>query len=117
MVKHPFARGWLQDIAMSEEQKNLAANVAKLRNRRGWSQQELGRRAGVGQRTVSNAEAGKNVSMKSAGAIAQALGVSLIELLVPPGQDSDSLADKVVYMVAATRGEYRADQRKGDEPE
>lgn len=101
---------------MKNELENLAANIKRLRDERDWSQADLGRKAGVGQRTVGNAEAGKNISMDSAARIAHALGVSLVELMVPAALGSDSLADRVIHMVAATRGEYVTDKRSGGKP-
>jgi transcriptional regulator with XRE-family HTH domain len=98
-------------MAMNTELENLASNIKRLRDERDWSQTDLARRAGVGQRTVGNAEAGKNISMDSANRIAMALGVSLVELMVPAAVGADSLADRVIYMVAATRGEYMASKR------
>ena len=48
----------------------------------GFSQYELGRRAGVDQAVISRAENGFRVSVRARGAIARALGVD-VKLLFP----------------------------------
>jgi transcriptional regulator with XRE-family HTH domain len=68
-----------------ETRAYVARNVADLRNRQGWSQAELGKRAGVSQRTISDIE---NALHKSPGldtleGLAAALRVPLWALFLP----------------------------------
>jgi transcriptional regulator with XRE-family HTH domain len=51
----------------------VAVNVARLRNERGWSQQELARRAKVNKETVNRLENGHGFTGKTLAAIARAL--------------------------------------------
>lgn len=44
---------------MSKEKQSFAAWLEAARNRKGWSQNELGRRAGLGEATVYRLEMGK----------------------------------------------------------
>lgn len=64
----------------------LARNVKMLRTHRGWSQGELGRRAGLSQKVVSNLEnaAARDISptMETMVAVADALGTSLLSLMI-----------------------------------
>ena len=64
----------------------LARNVKALRTHRGWSQDELGRRAGLSQKVVSNLEnsVDRDISptMETMVAVADALGTSLLSLMV-----------------------------------
>lgn len=55
--------------------------VRSLRRSRGWSQLDLAERAGVGERTIRNAEMGRVIEGSTASYIAGALDVSL-ELLL-----------------------------------
>lgn len=66
--------------------QTLARNVAMLRTQRGWSQDELGRRAGLSQKVISNLEnaVDRDISptMGTVVAVADALKTSLLSLLV-----------------------------------
>jgi DNA-binding XRE family transcriptional regulator len=57
--------------------------VTLLRRRKGWSQQELARAAGVAQRTVSLVEQGQNVQHATLVALAAALETTVSELTKP----------------------------------
>lgn len=57
--------------------------IRSLRIGRGWSQLDLAERAGVGERTIRNAECGRVIEGSTASYIAGALEVTL-ELLVKP---------------------------------
>ena len=62
----------------------VAANVVRLRRRRGLTQEALAERAGVEVRTVQAIERGRtNVSVRYLLAFADALGVDMRQLLKP----------------------------------
>lgn len=59
--------------------------ILALRQARGWNQTELATRAGVPQNTLSQIETGLCApSLKTAGKLADALGVTLDTLLTAP---------------------------------
>lgn len=60
---------------------NVAINVKRLRIAKGWTQVELGRRAGVTQGTIGHIEAGRNASSIKLPQIAAALGTSVEALI------------------------------------
>ena len=62
----------------------LALRLRPYRERKGWSQAELGRRSGVSQATISRIEAGNTnrVDLATVDRLAKALGVSPKSLLV-----------------------------------
>jgi transcriptional regulator with XRE-family HTH domain len=63
----------------------VSANVRRLRLARGWSQQELGRRAGVSRGMLIRIESGQdNVSLATLGRIALAFGVPFTEVVLAP---------------------------------
>jgi transcriptional regulator with XRE-family HTH domain len=57
--------------------RHVAANVTRLRQRRGWSGAELARRARVDAGTVANVEAGGNATLATLAAIADAFELPL----------------------------------------
>jgi transcriptional regulator with XRE-family HTH domain len=66
---------------MSEAEIELARNIKRLREERGWSQAELARRSNMNNSIVSLIEnAKRNPSTKTLGNIAGALGVELGDL-------------------------------------
>jgi len=60
--------------------------VKKLREQRGWTQQELAGRAGLTNDTISNYERGRRTDppVSVVWAVASAFGVSVEELLAEP---------------------------------
>lgn len=67
--------------------KIFAQNVRRIRIESGLSQDELGAQSGLTRNYIGNVERQENSpSLDSMGAIADALGVSLIELLTQSGQ-------------------------------
>ena len=69
-------------INMSESSKKLAANMRKIRTRRKMSQGDICRALGVDRAYISTIESGKqNPTLATIEKIAQALGVSVNELL------------------------------------
>jgi HTH-type transcriptional regulator/antitoxin HipB len=61
----------------------LTVRIRALRERRGWSQAELGRRAGVAASTINRVERGETttLSLGNLERLARALGVSPRSLL------------------------------------
>ena len=62
--------------------RRLAANMKRLRQSKGWSQEELGARAGLHRTFVSQIERGaKNPTLKAVDKLAVALGGRVGELV------------------------------------
>jgi HTH-type transcriptional regulator/antitoxin HipB len=63
----------------------VTLRLRELRERKGWSQAELGRRAGVAASTINRAERGetRTLSLDNLEKIATALGVSVRGLIRP----------------------------------
>ncbi|MGO1311334.1 MAG: helix-turn-helix transcriptional regulator [Brevibacterium aurantiacum] len=55
----------------------FGALIREARKKRGWSQDELGRAAGLSRPTIARVEADSDVSTATIGKIAQALGLTL----------------------------------------
>lgn len=55
----------------------FGAVIRDARRKRGWSQEELGRAAGVSRPTIARVESDNDVSTATIGKIAQALGLTL----------------------------------------
>lgn len=80
-----FANGLCMDM-----RKLVGDNCARLRSTKGWTQEELAERSGLSQQYLSDLERGKrNPTIVTIYEIAQALGVSHVEL-VQPWIDSSS---------------------------
>ncbi|HYC06224.1 MAG TPA: helix-turn-helix transcriptional regulator [Azospirillaceae bacterium] len=70
--------------------KQVGANLRRLRQARGWSQEELGFESGVHRTYISDLERGtRNPSLTLLWELSQALGVRLTELV-----DLDSSPDR-----------------------
>lgn len=62
----------------------VGSNVRAFRARRGWTQEQLAERSGFSQQYISGLEQGRrNPTVVSLFELAQALGVTPIELLQP----------------------------------
>ena len=62
----------------------LAANVRRLRLKRGWSQEDLGEEAELHRTFIGIVERGEtNISLGNMDRLAHALGVQTFELLQP----------------------------------
>ena len=67
--------------------KIFAQNVKRIRLAKGYSQDELGEQSGLTRNYIGNIERRENSpSLQSMEAVADALGVSLLELLEPSGK-------------------------------
>lgn len=67
--------------------KIFAQNMKRIRQAKGFSQEELGGQCGLTRNYIGNIERRENSpSLQSMEAVADALGVSLLELLEPSGQ-------------------------------
>ncbi len=65
----------------------LAANLRRLRARRGWSQEALADQAGIHRTYIGSVErAERNISIDNICRLAWALGVDVRELLAPEGR-------------------------------
>lgn len=64
--------------------KLVGDNCARLRRERGWTQEQLSERSGLSQQYISDLERGKrNPTIVTIFELAQALGVSHVELVAP----------------------------------
>ncbi len=82
MQPSPATSGPLR--AMVDMRRLVGRNVARLRQARGLTQEQLAERSGFSQRYLSGLERGlRNPTVVSVYEIAQALGVSHLELLTP----------------------------------
>jgi XRE family transcriptional regulator, regulator of sulfur utilization len=63
--------------------KDIGPRIAKARELRGWSQEELARRASVHRVSLANVERGaRQPTLATLERLAKALGVPLVKLLV-----------------------------------
>ncbi|WP_458318178.1 helix-turn-helix domain-containing protein [Mycolicibacterium brisbanense] len=70
----------------------VGANVRRLRAASGLSQSELATAAGVSRRTIVNLEAGSaNIGLSSLDTIADALGVTFVDLVLAPAATPDHI--------------------------
>ena len=74
-----FANGLCMDM-----RKLVGNNCARIRNARGWTQEELAERSGLSQQYLSGLERGRrNPTIVTIYELAQALEVDHLELLAP----------------------------------
>lgn len=73
--------------------------VKRLRQERGWSQDDLAGKAGYSKRTIENIEAGKPVYTRTLSVVAEALGLPLKDLIA--GHDKDTSEGKVADVSAS----------------
>jgi len=77
-----MARG--EDVDFKEAKRRLAANLASLRARREWSQQQAADAAGLDLKHVQKLEYGVlNPSLRTLVRVARAFGVTVGKLLAP----------------------------------
>ena len=74
------------DMAYHATRKDLADQVMDRRGEKGWNKLDLASRSGVAPSTVSKVESGTyNLSLKGIAGLAEALGCTSADLLVPLG--------------------------------
>jgi transcriptional regulator with XRE-family HTH domain len=91
------------------EMPGVAENVARLRNERGWSQQELARRANVNKETVNRLENGRDFTGRTLAAIARALHTTasrLEQFDAPPTHTSPEL-ERLLFLFARLSAKAR----------
>ena len=77
----------LATLADMDMRKLVGRNVRRIRLEKGLTQEELAERAGVSQFYISLLETGgRNPTVVSLWELAQALGVSHVDLVVPDGE-------------------------------
>lgn len=74
----------------TDAKKLLAANVRKLMNERGWTQEDLAKKSGVAQRTISSIINTGNTSIGKVTQIAGAFGLEAWVLLAPHPVDTST---------------------------
>lgn len=81
-----FAAAW----AVERPKAHLAANVLRFRDARGWTQQELARRAQMRQPRIAEIERGDaNPTLETISRIAHALGLSVDALVRDPDRGAE----------------------------
>jgi transcriptional regulator with XRE-family HTH domain len=81
-----FAAAW----AVERPKAHLAANVLRFRDARGWTQQELARRAQMRQPRIAEIERGDaNPTLETISRIAHALGLSVDALIRDPDRGTE----------------------------
>ena len=87
--------------------EHVAANLRRLRDGQGLSQQALADAAGVSRRTIAGLEAGDaNISLAKLSLIATALGANFTALVSPAGRAPDQAPDVLTW-----RGQLAGSQR------
>lgn len=87
---------------------HVAANVRRLRQAAGLSQQSLAERSGVSRRMLVNIEKGDvNVSLGTLDRLAEALGVLFYALVQPPGSEDSARIDEVAWAGRAPESRAR----------
>ena len=84
----------------------MTERIKELREARGWSQAELAQRAKIrGASSISELERGKgNPMLSTLSAIADALGVHVLELFIPPeGSEVAEIVNLLMQMDEAER--------------
>ena len=82
-------------MKLHELRRRIGANVVRLRESRGWLQQDLATFAGVSN--LSPLEAGDRTGLKTVAAVARALGVP-ISVLCRTGRDDDLDPELVAFL-------------------
>ena len=77
--------------------EHVAANLRRLRDGQGLSQQALADAAGVSRRTIAGLEAGGNISLAKLSLIATALGANFTALVSPAGRAPDQAPDVLTW--------------------
>lgn len=114
---------------VDELRRRVAERLIALRTKRGWSQEELGARAGLTYKFIGEVERGqKSPSLDSLGAIARGFGLDIAELLGRDGEggyprlELDPMAavreardtlDRVLATDRVGRSKSRAAPRRG----
>lgn len=76
-----------------EHRLQLAANIRRLRKERGWSQETLAFEAGLHATEISRLERGlREPRLGTLAQVAQALGVTVGTLIVPPASSPQPAA-------------------------
>lgn len=74
--------------SVSDLLSNFGSRVRQIRKARGWTQEELARRAEVGWKYLGTVERGeRNLTLKNIERIARALGVDIGQLFLFPGEE------------------------------
>ena len=83
LKSNPHLDIYSRDYLRMDLKKTFAKRVQEYRTARKWNQQQLAKRAGVSQSTVSRAESGESAAadLDTIGKLAEAFGVSPWQLL------------------------------------
>lgn len=75
-------------VSAMDMRKLVGANCARIRKRRGWTQEELAEHSGLSQQYISGLERGRrNPTIVTIYELSQALGVSHVEMVNPVDAD------------------------------
>jgi len=77
---------WVDNAGVTvDEQTALKANVLRLRQRKGWTQRELAKEAGIHEDVIGKINRMESISDTSIGRLAFALGVDVERFALPAG--------------------------------
>ena len=84
---------------MGELRISLGKRVKAMRDARRWTQEELGRRAGLGAKYVGVIERGQKASFEAVEKLAKAFDVECYELFVPVTRRTESIEKEINAML------------------
>lgn len=85
-------------MAPYETDNTMRCNVRRLRKARGWSQITLAERAGICENTLIALETGRRDTMMITWLlVAEALGVTLADLIIPEAGGGGNIEEKADY--------------------
>lgn len=80
----------------SDPRCQFGLRLSEMRKHKGWSQERLASESGLARSYVGGVERGqRNIALRNICKLADALGLSPSDLLVPPGSRTSEILSKV----------------------
>ena len=88
-----------------------ATRFRQIRQARGFTQRQLAKLAGVGERTVRNAESGQRIRLDFLNYLATALGIEIVDIVHDPDELRTALGEqrKVDHILTALQAQTEGD--------